>query len=144
MLVVDYKSDGVGPGEDIESLVERDYAVQRLIYALAVLRTGAQEVRGRALVPAAARGVGAAPATRPPSAAPLEAELAVRLRDARSGAFEVSPRPHRGLCLTCPGRSGLCSWGDRVHAAGGSGWGSAPPRPPRNRAAPVPLRLPLR
>ena len=42
----------------------------------------------------------------------LEASLAGRLQRARSGAFAVSERPHRGLCLTCPGRAGLCRWGD--------------------------------
>ena len=40
-LVVDYKSDRLAPGADPEQLVARDYAVQRLLYALAVLREGA-------------------------------------------------------------------------------------------------------
>ncbi len=112
MLVVDYKSDRVGPDEDIQSLVERSYAVQRLIYALALLRTGAQEVEvahwflQRPEEWATARYAGA-------ERSALESELAGRVRDARSGAFQVSPRPHRGLCLTCPGRSGLCSWSDQ-------------------------------
>jgi len=46
--------------------------------------------------------------------AALESELAGRLRPvlAGAGAFEVARSPHRGLCLTCPGRSGLCSWDD--------------------------------
>ena len=43
-LVLDYKSDRVEPGVDLDELVERDYAVQRLLYALAVLREGATEV----------------------------------------------------------------------------------------------------
>ena len=43
----------------------------------------------------------------------LEAELAQRLREDWADPFTVSPRPHRALCLTCPGRGGLCSWGDR-------------------------------
>ena len=42
--MVDYKSDRVGPDDDLEELVERDYAVQRLLYALAVLRAGAASV----------------------------------------------------------------------------------------------------
>jgi ATP-dependent helicase/nuclease subunit A len=42
----------------------------------------------------------------------LEAQLASRVARARKRSFEVSPNPHRALCLTCPGRGGLCSWGD--------------------------------
>jgi len=42
----------------------------------------------------------------------LEQQLATRVARARELAFAVSPRPHRGLCLTCPGRAGLCSWGE--------------------------------
>ena len=112
MLVVDYKSDGVEPGQDLELLVERDYAVQRLIYALAVLRTGAREVEVAHWFLQRPEDWASAhyTAAERPS---LEKELAERLRKARSGAFEVSPRPHRGLCLTCPGRSGLCSWSDQ-------------------------------
>jgi len=41
----------------------------------------------------------------------LEKRLAARIEAARAGAFRVSPTPHRGLCLTCPGRGGMCSWG---------------------------------
>ena len=112
MLIVDYKSDRVGPSEDIHLLVERDYSVQRLIYALAVLRTGAEEVEVAHWF-LQRPGELALAVYRAPAMQSLEAELAVRLRDARSGSFAVSPRPHRGLCLTCPGRGGLCSWGDR-------------------------------
>jgi hypothetical protein len=42
----------------------------------------------------------------------LEEELAERIARARASAFRVSERPHRGLCETCPGRGGLCSWSD--------------------------------
>ena len=51
--MLDYKSDRVGPDADLEALVERDYGVQRLLYALAVLREGAAGGGGRALVPGA-------------------------------------------------------------------------------------------
>ena len=43
-LLIDYKSDRVGAQEDLGALVERDYGVQRLLYALAVLRDGAPKV----------------------------------------------------------------------------------------------------
>jgi hypothetical protein len=42
----------------------------------------------------------------------LEQRLATKLARAGEQPFAVSPRPHRGLCLTCPGRAGLCSWGE--------------------------------
>jgi ATP-dependent helicase/nuclease subunit A len=109
-LVLDYKSDRVTGEIDLEALVERDYAIQRLLYALVVLRDGAPAVeivhwfleRGEWVVvryTAADRLV-------------LEQQLAERIARARAEPFAVSPRPHRGLCLTCPGRAGLCSWGE--------------------------------
>ena len=42
-LVVDYKSDRLD-GAEPEDVVERDYATQRIVYALAALRDGAPEV----------------------------------------------------------------------------------------------------
>src|SRR4029078_2079020 len=41
-LVVDYKSDRIDDNDTPAGLVERDYATQRLVYALAALRDGAQ------------------------------------------------------------------------------------------------------
>jgi ATP-dependent helicase/nuclease subunit A len=109
-LVLDYKSDRVGPDADLAALVERDYAIQRLLYALAVLREGATAVE---IVHwflereewVAARYAAAERLT-------LEARLAERITRARELRFAVSEQPHRGLCLTCPGRAGLCSWGE--------------------------------
>ena len=45
-------------------------------------------------------------------AAQEDARLAAHLREARARAYAVSEHPHRGLCETCPGRGGLCSWDD--------------------------------
>ena len=110
-LLVDYKTDRLAPGADPEALVARDYAVQRLLYALAVLREGALVVDvahwflERPGDPAIARFT---LAERPT----LEEELARRLAAAWEQPFAVSPRPHRGLCLTCPGRGGMCSWSE--------------------------------
>jgi ATP-dependent helicase/nuclease subunit A len=109
-LVVDYKSDRFAAAVDLEQLVERDYGVQRLLYALAVLRDGAPAVeivhwfleRGEwvlARFPAAERLV-------------LEEQLSQRIARTREQPFAVSADPHRGLCLTCPGRAGLCSWSE--------------------------------
>ncbi len=110
-LVLDYKSDRVARDVDLEALVEREYGIQRLLYALAVLREDAASVE---IVHwflerdewVAARYAAAERAT-------LERELAARIASAREQPFVVSERPHRGLCLTCPGRGGLCSWDER-------------------------------
>ena len=110
-LVLDYKSDRIGAAVDLEALVEREYGVQRLLYALAVLRAGATSVE---IVhwflerPREWASIRYASGERDE----LEALLAARIERAAQGAFAVSPRPHRGLCLTCPGRGGLCSWDD--------------------------------
>gem|GEM_PF-5403722 len=42
----------------------------------------------------------------------LEERLAARVRSARERGFSVSDNPWRGLCETCPGRAGLCSWSE--------------------------------
>ncbi len=112
-LVVDYKSDRIEPEQTPEALVGLDYGIQRLLYALAVLRGGALEVEvvhwflQRPAEPARARYT---LAERPT----LEDMLARMLKELWSDPFAVSARPHRGLCLTCPGRSGLCSWPDEM------------------------------
>lgn len=108
-LVLDYKSDRVGAEVDLEALVESDYGAQRLLYALAALRGGATSVeivhwfleRPREWVSACFVAA---------DRDELERRLAARVERVGDGAFAVSPRPHRGLCLTCPGRAGLCSW----------------------------------
>jgi ATP-dependent helicase/nuclease subunit A len=108
-VVVDYKSDRVEEHADLEALVEREYGVQRLLYALAVLRDGAEEVevihwflaRPNAWVGARFHAG---------MRAMLEARLTTRIADAREADFAVSDTPNRSLCLTCPGRGTLCSW----------------------------------
>lgn len=119
--VIDYKSDRVAPGVDLDALVEREYGIQRVLYALAVLRGGAASVeivhwfleRPHEWVTVRYQAA---------ERASLEERLAVRVARARARGYTVSPNPHRGLCLACPGRTGLCSWGEeetlREHAAG--------------------------
>ena len=111
ILVLDYKSDRVDANEDLTAVVEREYGVQRLLYALAVLRDGAPKVevihwflqRQPGWV-----GAGYVASDR----RELEERLAARIGRARELGFSVSDQPHRGLCETCPGRAGLCSWSE--------------------------------
>jgi ATP-dependent helicase/nuclease subunit A len=108
LLIVDYKSDRLVDGDALAARVERDYGLQRVVYALAGLAEGAPTVevahsflrRPEAVVTArfeAARR------------ADLEALLADRLAPLRAGRFEVSREPGRERCGTCPGRARLCS-----------------------------------
>jgi ATP-dependent helicase/nuclease subunit A len=113
-LVLDYKSDRVSPELDLGALVEREYSIQRLLYALAVLREGAPSVEiVHWFLQRPHEWVGARYTAG--DRATLEEMLAQRLARARSQAstFSVSAHPHRGLCLTCPGRASLCSWGEQ-------------------------------
>jgi len=110
-LLIDYKSDRVGREEDLGALVAREYGIQRLIYALAVLRDGEPRVEivhwflERPEEPVSAAFAAA-------DRSQLEDQLAARIHSARARGFAVSEHPHRGLCETCPGRGGLCSWSD--------------------------------
>jgi len=111
VLVVDYKTDRVEADEDLAALVEREYGVQRLLYALAVLRGGAPKVEViHWFLQRQPRWVGAAYVAS--DRRELEERLAARVARARGRGFSVSDQPHRGLCETCPGRAGLCSWSE--------------------------------
>jgi len=111
LLVVDYKSDSVAAEEDLEAVVEREYSIQRLIYALAVLSDGAPRVEiVHWFLHRPSKPIGAMFAAADKQR--LEDRVAQLVKNARAHPFLVSQNPHRGLCLTCPGRSGLCSWDD--------------------------------
>ena len=115
-LVIDYKSDPVAAADDLEALVARDYALQRELYALAVLRGGAQHVEVQHWFLERPHEWASAhfEAGRLGS---LQESLQERLREALRAGFAVSPSPHRGLCATCPGRSRMCSWPDSATMA---------------------------
>jgi ATP-dependent helicase/nuclease subunit A len=110
-LIVDYKSDRLAGGEDLELLVQRDYGFQRLVYALAAIEDGAREVEvahwflERPEEWVAARFVSGEQHR-------LREQLLARVARERAKGFAVTEAPHRGICLTCPGRGGLCSWGE--------------------------------
>jgi ATP-dependent exoDNAse (exonuclease V) beta subunit len=108
MLVVDYKSDrleGAAPAD----VVEARYGTQRLIYALAVLRSGAVAVEVQHLFlerpdqPVSATFVRA-------DAARLEAELDRLAGGVLRREFAVTDTPQRAVCAGCPAEGGLCSW----------------------------------
>jgi len=107
-LIVDYKTDRLGD-DTPAALVERDYATQRMVYALAALRAGAQRVEvAYCLLERPADPVAA---TFGEADAPV---LADALLGVASGVlaerWPVAERPHRELCGECPGRQALCSW----------------------------------
>jgi hypothetical protein len=107
-LVVDYKTDRL-QGLEGEQVVQSAYGVQRLVYALAALRAGAQTVE----VIHTFLELPERPAVAHFSRADipgLEAELTRLTAAMVGGEFPVSPAPHRGLCRGCPAEGGLCSW----------------------------------
>jgi ATP-dependent exoDNAse (exonuclease V) beta subunit len=108
LLVVDYKSDRL-QGVDPAALVATGYETQRLVYALAALRTGAREVEIVHVFleapgdPAVAR-FSAGDSER------LEERLEGLVRGVRERRFPVADVPRRALCSGCPAEGGLCSW----------------------------------
>jgi ATP-dependent helicase/nuclease subunit A len=111
-LVVDWKSDAL-EGRDPEALCAEAYSTQRIVYALAALRSGAERVEvihcflerpdepARAIYEAG-------------DASGLEAELLGLARGVVEGRFEPSAEPHARLCADCPGRAALCSHGEEL------------------------------
>jgi ATP-dependent exoDNAse (exonuclease V) beta subunit len=130
LLVVDYKTDALD-GRDPEAVCDEKYAGQRLVYALAGLRAGADEVevaycfleRPDLVV---SRRFAQADRGR------LEAELLDLAGGVIEGRFEPTAEPHRELCQFCPGRPDLCSWTpDRTLAERPEGETFAAPEPER-------------
>jgi ATP-dependent helicase/nuclease subunit A len=107
-LIVDWKSDPL-EGRAPDEVLAESYSTQRLIYALAGLRAGAERVEvahcflERPNEPAFA-AFAAADADR------LESELVELARGVVEARFEPAAEPHYGLCADCPGRAALCSW----------------------------------
>jgi ATP-dependent helicase/nuclease subunit A len=118
-VIVDYKSDRLAGEEDLERLVRRDYGFQRLLYALAAIEKGTREVEvahwflERPDEWVSARFVSG-------ERDRLREQLLERVARARARGFVVTDAPHRGICLTCPGRGGLCSWGETRTMSGRS------------------------
>ena len=118
-------------------MLDRDYATQRTVYALAALRDGAPRVDvaycflerpGEPVV----RGYTAADADA------LAEQVVSLARGVLDERYEVTERPHRELCADCPGRRALCSYseertlapaGARAEGAERRAWTEAGARP---------------
>jgi ATP-dependent exoDNAse (exonuclease V) beta subunit len=104
-LVVDYKTNLLGDAAP-EEIVEQDYRLQRLVYALACFRAGADEVE---VVyhflerPEAPVEVAFSRADVPE----LEAELSAAI--ARIQAGEFPPTPSEFACASCPALDLVCA-----------------------------------
>jgi ATP-dependent helicase/nuclease subunit A len=111
-VVVDYKTNSLAEGTP-EEIVEHDYRLQRLVYALACFRAGAQEVevvyhfleRPDAVV---------ATVFRVDRLSELEGELSEAI--ARINAGEFRPTPSEFICTGCPALDVICA-GPRLRSA---------------------------
>jgi ATP-dependent exoDNAse (exonuclease V) beta subunit len=115
-LVVDYKTNLLGERTP-EEIVETDYRVQRLVYALACFRAGADEVEvAYAFLerPDAVVSTVFARADVPS----LEAELSEAI--GRINAGEFVPTPGEFTCLGCPALDVVCA-GPRLGGGDGDG-----------------------
>jgi ATP-dependent helicase/nuclease subunit A len=111
-LVVDYKTnrlEDLTPGEALED----EYALQRLVYALAALRAGAEEVEVVYVFLERPNEPVARVFARSDLAA-LEAELSAAIATIQEGRFV--PRPSELACAGCPALDVVCA-GPRLPAA---------------------------
>ena len=107
-LIVDYKTDRL-QGADPQALADTAYGTQRRLYALAALRTGAEEVEVMHTFLELPQRPAVARFTRDQAPA-LEAALAELAGGVLRREFPVTDAPHRGVCDGCPAEGGLCSW----------------------------------
>jgi len=106
LLVVDYKSDALN-GQTPDQLVAQRYETQRLIYAIAALRTGASTVELTHLFLETPEH----PSSRTYSAddrQALELQLQELAGSLTAGDFSPAADPRRSLCAGCPAAGGIC------------------------------------
>jgi ATP-dependent helicase/nuclease subunit A len=111
-LVVDYKTNTLEEGTP-EEIVEHDYRLQRLVYALACFRAGAREVEVVYHFLERADAVVSTVFTRG-QLPELEAELSEAI--ARINAGEFRPTPDEYICAGCPALDVVCA-GPRLRSA---------------------------
>ena len=137
LLVADLKTTALA-GASPRRWSRASTRLQRSIYALAALRSGAPAARDRVLLPRAARGAGHAAATPPTDAEGLAAE--VRRGDRPAARVRASPRAPATHCATCPGArpplpgAGLARTGGRMSRLNASS-------PPESRVRAILRRL---
>ncbi|HST24429.1 MAG TPA: UvrD-helicase domain-containing protein [Gaiellaceae bacterium] len=112
-LVVDYKTNVLGERSPAE-VVEGEYRIQRLVYALACFRAGAEEVEVVYQFLERPEAPVSASFSRDDVAA-LEEELSAAIARVRSGVFE--PRPSELACSGCPALDVVCA-GPRLPGRG--------------------------
>jgi ATP-dependent exoDNAse (exonuclease V) beta subunit len=115
-LVVDYKTNILGE-RTAEEVVEVDYRLQRVVYALACFRAGADQVEVVYAFLERPDGEVSATYTRE-DVAGLEAELSSAIERIRAGEFAPTPSPF--TCAGCPALDVVCA-GPNLHGrpAGG-------------------------
>ncbi|MDH4340221.1 MAG: UvrD-helicase domain-containing protein [Thermoleophilia bacterium] len=104
-LVVDYKSNAL-EGTDPASVVEAEYRLQRLVYALACLRDGASEAEVAYQFLERPDDIVAATFSARDTRE-LEAELSAAIARIRAGVFK--PTPSEFGCADCPALDLLCA-----------------------------------
>jgi ATP-dependent exoDNAse (exonuclease V) beta subunit len=107
-LIVDYKTDRL-EGAEPQALADTAYGTQRLVYALAALRGGAEHVEVIHTFLELPQRPAVAHFTRDQRPA-LEAQLGALAGAVLRREFTVTDAPHRGVCEGCPAEGGLCSW----------------------------------
>jgi ATP-dependent helicase/nuclease subunit A len=112
LLVVDYKTNSLAEGTP-EEIVEADYRLQRLVYALACFRAGAEEVEVVYHFLERPDAVVAATFTRADLPA-LEAELSEAIATIQAGVFV--PSPDEFTCAGCPALDVVCAGPRLPHA----------------------------
>ena len=104
-LVVDYKSNAL-EGREPAEIVEAEYGLQRLVYALVCLRGGASEVEVAYQFLESPNDVVSTSFTLD-DVARLEAELSAAIARIRAGDFR--PTPSEFTCADCPALDLVCA-----------------------------------
>ena len=111
-LVLDYKTNSLAEGTP-EEIVEADYRLQRLVYALACFRAGMDEVE--VVYHFLERPDAVVTRTFTSEEAPaLETELSAAIAAIHEGAFR--PTPSEFICADCPALDVVCA-GPRLRGA---------------------------
>jgi ATP-dependent helicase/nuclease subunit A len=112
-LVLDYKTNSLAEGTP-EGIVEHDYRLQRLVYALACFRAGAEQVEVVYHFLERPEAVVSTSFTREGIPA-LEAELSAAI--ARIQANDFRPTPDEFVCADCPALNLVCAGPGLRHIA---------------------------